>query len=426
MARLAISIISDGTIPVKQELDNLVFWTGCLVQAGFRASLFGSSGQLQDWLCADEERLMSVMRPHDCGLALAIPAEMRGQEESRVLRARRWWQARLRQILDQAAKEKESVSRLLGTTPVAAIAASGWFVPQLPLALSRIGIPVLAQAPFEGRRRGEPLRYCGGILVQRQFAAFDLLSIPARKRPDLPRLLSQSASAGFFLLQINIARAEYGDAAFRRRIAPWLQTLRQASGIAPARLTDLAGGLVPARRYDGADIRALAGQITPCLSPVFLDGVTLSLSEVFYLLVQFGAAMSGGKAGDENRYFRLPILGPLLTSPPLGEVLTRREVIFSACVSLLADMRCQGHLPAVVAVGGYRVSPSAFLYALARLLREDSAGVHIPAGILPQRDAGRKAVRVAAESQGAAWPIPQESSWVRQSILQQCWTATDL
>jgi hypothetical protein len=115
--------------------------------------------------------------------------------------------------------------------------------------------------------------------------------------------------------------------------------------------------------------------------------------------------------------------GPLADVSGLDSVVASRSDLAIACRQVRQYSTENWHVAAAVEVGGFTVSPSAFMYGVARALAKEQAQTKIPSGALPILDASRQDVQDAAEAHALRQPDANRRRLVRTGVLQQMWTA---
>jgi hypothetical protein len=340
---------------------------------------------------------------------------------SRQSRADRWWADVQNRMVAEVSSAAAMVQSMTGRAPVGAFMSSNAaFLPQLPFALATAGMPVLLGAPFGGRTPGTLLT-CGGCqLAHRNVNAVEILE-ERRGRQSLDQrirnLLDAAPDDGVCLVGIDLSRLT--EKRMMTTFAKWLAQFAKSNRDRITVDIPLPAGVSAAVGRDA--VLALAGEVTRRLHPVCLNDTWLSVAELFSLLVQLGAHMDGDLPDIELR--PLAWRGPLADVSGLDSVVASRSDLAIACRQVRQYSTENWHVAAAVEVGGFTVSPSAFMYGVARALAKEQAQTKIPSGALPILDASRQDVQDAAEAHALRQPDANRRRLVRTGVLQEMWTA---
>lgn len=336
-----------------------------------------------------------------------------------------WWERQTAAGSAVLIRDLAVVRRLTGHHPAVLAVEPAAYSPPLAAGAARLGIPLLAHAPFDN----------GGSLLS--FAG----SCHATCHLDLTGLIAGTCTPAAWHQRLAQLRREREEAPLivGGDLTPAPPNGRRSRKAAPdavldtlpdtlAALGQLTGyrELLPAPatplHLNAATIVDLARQVRTTLRPLQTGDRICSQAELLAVFAQAGQGLLETGALPD-RIYPLPPLGPLSPTPVLAEVLLRRQELLGACGPLLTEISGTGHLPPVVEAGGRLVAPGAFLVALANALcHPASPMIRIPAGPLPQLYATRPNVRRAVDELAAVHP-PAHGRRLRNAILAQCWTA---
>lgn len=297
--------------------------------------------------------------------------------------------------------------------------APGWALGEGPLLgellayAAAAGLPVCVDSPVAGEGPGEPLCLAHALLC----------------RPVANPLADAKAgptewAAGWDTLQERATPASVWPVVLPADLplallTAFLEWLAATAGGQVAPVTALPTWRGQPAPLPAAELPRVCHEVGLRLHPVPCSGQWWSMGEIFSALVQVGVAQAAGQPLPVS-LTPAPLLGPLVASPMLAEVLARREDVLGACAVVHAHCTATGCVPAVVAVGRHTVMPTSFLYALAHVLMNSEASLKIPAGPLPILDATRRGLRQYADHLAVR---PHGGPWLRQRLLDHCWSA---
>lgn len=375
--------------------------------------------------------LLDLLAWHESGLFVQPPTVMDEPLASNPL----WWRQQLDAATQRLASQAQIGERLLHQPAIAIATAPRHYTPQLGLAASRLSIPFLVQAPFEDKAPGTMLSFTGCGYICRHHDMHDVFIRKAALKPWLKQLQPDADQPRrSLLLGADLSAPAFAGPKGHRGH-------RGHRGLPLADLEAIGGAIYslaktgtthfvnlappqPVSFLSPDDLYHLAGDVDSRLRPLQLSDHWYGLSDLFSAFVQAGVQLAGN--GSRDRVYPLPLLGPLAPAPELGELLVRREELFAACVELAPRLVQQGYLPSVIRVAGLPTTPSAFLYSLARAIREqDLPQIKIPPGPLPHYYAASKHIRLAAEELAEAHD-PPVNRLLHNAIIAQCWTAKPL
>ncbi len=421
MGRLILSLQMREVVPA--ERDDVHFLVPRLLrQEQVRAACL----VCPDYLTALEGRgradLLGLLGWHEAGIWHTPPPP----DSTPPAVGAAWWHAMFEHHTHHLVEAIESCKRLLKQQPAALACAPSCYQPQIPLAASRLGIPILAHAPFDDSPAGTGLHYSGAMHLRQHLDLSPAFTGATRVTSFQGQLRKAVAAAEGS--QVVVAGCDLtGLAADPERLARQEQRLQElARHLATHYLPQLSTWRIlhapPAKIMLALDdLQQVARQITQCLRPLPLREQWLSLADLFHLLVQAGAAQAD--PSSSLGFAPVALVGPLSPPPELGEALVNRHELWASCRRIAPDLAEGGCIPSIVRVHGHPVTPSALLFALADALRSpDSPHIRIPPGPLPQLHATRKEIRQTAEGLAASHPAPL-GRLLRNTILDQCWTA---
>ncbi len=404
----------------------LAQWPATLRRDGLRGTFCVSADFLLSLEAAGRFDVLDDLAWHETGLRFVPPAGPGPATASQD-----WWEATLRTAVEAIAEQLAILKGLLNHHPRAIAVAPADFSPAIGLAASRQGIPLVAHAPFEDTPVGTPLAFCGGIYLCRHLEAAPIF--PDNRPVDAWLHDCREVCRRFGDDRVLLVGDDLGALAGRLEqtgdTAAWTERLLQFSralGQADLPLTtcgDLSRRPPPDETayLQPEQVLELARQVQSCLRPLAVGGRWYSLAELLAIFLQAGAQhLARGRL--EERIYPHRLLGPVVPSPALGELLLRRDELLAACRDCWQSIFRRGAVPPVLHVFGTPTTPSALLYAAAQALVDDTSSmVKIPPGPLPQLHATRREIRQVADTL-AETGTPQ-GRLVRNAILGQCWTA---
>ena len=412
-----------------------------LDEAGLRATAFLTPALVRYLDDSSDTELLAKLARHELGLALT-PRPVGGTAPASVEHPRPSWEAQLDAWALRLAAGSDELDRVFGCRPQVLALAPACFSPQAVTAASRAGLDVIAEAPFEAPAAGQPLAYCGAVLLRRHLPLMPLLDETA----DLDEWQDQlaaaigaggSASRGW-ALGADIGGPTPPEAApnqtgttkisrrtqqhLRHRLVTGLQSVGKLAGGPLTAFAALHPAAHPPLVLAPDDLRALARRVGTLLEPLQHEGQWLATAELFAAFVAAGAQLAA--LGDLVRpVFVRRLLGPRAPERDFGDLVCPRDKFLAVCQPLLDQCeRFPAHVPEAITIGEYQVAPSCFLHALAACLRDDQPLVRVAGRPLPQYHGTRREVQETAAGYAEMAP-PAARRQAEQDLLLQAWTA---
>ena len=290
---------------------------------------------------------------------------------------------------DRLAAACDGVAAAVGARPLAWWCSEGAADPATLQAAAAVGIETVYGAPFESDKAGEALSLAGLRLrrLQGTFSTAD----------ELP----EADGPGVWLWRPP-ADAE-GRAACLAALAALPVAWASPSPL-PARPEALPR----------SEVLAFATRVGTRLHPCRTASHWLSVAEQYGLLCR-------AVAEPELDPLPLAVVGhPTVRLEALPAATLDRASLSAAAAREAQRLATDPRIPGLVMVGEWALSPSVFLYCLARLLASDAAWVKAPDGPLPLYDAGRRDLRRYTELVSADCP---DAPWIRTLATNLPWTA---